>query len=143
MIQAIHFVVNKNSAMSEKIIGQVLPISSLTIFSHYPEEFEYLSKLALELGELYNENNGPRVTLNEPIKVNNNTITHLRIRKPDNERPQVGCNDFDVKDYTEFKGKYLPIHPDNLRLIERPNYEMIEFHHPNYDVLAYVVSIKM
>jgi hypothetical protein len=83
------------------------------------------------------------VTLSEPIIVNANTITHLRIRKPDKERPQVGCNDFDVPDYSTFKEQYLPLYPDNLKLIKRPEYEMIEFSHPDYDALSYVVSIKM
>jgi hypothetical protein len=143
LIRAVRYVASETSAMAEKIIGKNLPISSLTIFSHYPEEFEFLSKLALALGILYNENNGPRVTLSEPIIVNANTITHLRIRKPDKERPQVGCNDFDVPDYSTFKEQYLPLYPDNLKLIKRPEYEMIEFSHPDYDALSYVVSIKM
>jgi hypothetical protein len=53
---------------------------------------------------------------------------------------QVGCNDFEVQDYKKFKAEYLPKHPSNLRLIERPEYEMVEFFDPDYDVLAYVVS---
>ncbi len=92
------------------------------------------------MGAPYNENNGPRVALHEPIIVDSNTITHLRIRKPDLERPQVGCNDFDVENYEAFKTEYLSKFPEYLFLIKRPEYEMIEFRHPDYDVLAYVVS---
>jgi hypothetical protein len=91
------------------------------------------------MGAPYNENNGPRVTLHEPIIVGSNTITHLRIRKPDLERPQVGCNDFDVENYEAFKTEYLSKFPEHLFFIKRPEYEMIEFRHPDYDVLAYVI----
>ncbi|MBI5452447.1 hypothetical protein HY945_03215 [Candidatus Gottesmanbacteria bacterium] len=90
------------------------------------------------LGNFVNENNGPRVALREPIKVGENTIIHLRIRKPDSYRMQVGCNDFDVPDYETFKNENLSKYPNNLRLIKREDYEMVEFFHPDFDVLAYV-----
>lgn len=92
------------------------------------------------MGTAYDENNGPRVMLHAPIIVGENIITHLRIRKPDPERPQVGCNDFAIEDYEAFKTKYLSRFPENLILIERSDYEMIEFRHPDFDVLAYIVS---
>ena len=140
LIEAVKYVANQTSQMANEIIGQSSPISSLTIFSHYQDEFVYLSKLLLELGDLYNENNGPRVTLRDPIIAGSNKITHLRIRKPDTERPEVGCNDFDILNYQDFKKRYLSEDSIYLKIITRPEYEMIEFRHPAYDVLAYVVS---
>jgi hypothetical protein len=80
------------------------------------------------------------VVLYGPIKVGDNLITHLRIRKPDPYRMQVGCNDFDFDDYNNFKSRYLKSGKQNLRLIERSDYEMIEFWNPDFDVLAYVLS---
>lgn len=91
------------------------------------------------MGKPYNENNGPRIELHEPIAIDENRITHLRIRKPDSERPQVGCNDFET-DYAFFKKEYLNKHSNNLRLVKRQEYEMVEFYDPDFDVLAYVVS---
>jgi len=141
--EAIIYVAEKTSELSKKTIGKVLPIKSLTIFSHYPDEFEKLSEMAKTIGDFVNENNGPRVALREPIKVGENTIIHLRIRKPDPYRMQVGCNDFEVEDYNTFKNEYLSKYPNNLRLIERKDYEMIEFLDPDFDVLAYVVSRQL
>lgn len=137
--EAVVYVAEKTSELARKIISKTLPISSLTIFAHYPDEFEKLSEIAKAIGNFVNENNGPRVALHEPIKVGTNTIAHLRIRKPDPYRMQVGCNDFDT-DYEIFKSENLLKYPNNLRLIERGNYEMIEFFHPDFDILAYVVS---
>jgi hypothetical protein len=139
LITAVEYIAIETSRMAEKTIGKRLPIESLTVFSHSQPEYESLIKILAGMGMPYNENNGPRITLREPIIVGENRITHLRIRKPDSERPQVGCNDFET-DYDSFKKEYLESHGDNLRLIKRPAYEMIEFSDPEFDVLAYVVS---
>lgn len=141
LLQVVHSVAENSTRLSEEIIGTSFPIHSLTVFSHSEKEFKFLKELLNTMGAPYNENNGPRVVLHEPIIVGDNAvITHLRIRKPDPDRPQVGCNDFDVEDYEAFKTEYLSRFPENLFLIERPDYEMIEFRHPDYDVLAYLVS---
>lgn len=140
LIEKAKYIAEQTTKLCEKVIGRPLPISSLTIFSHTNEEFENFKTSLSSMGVPYNENNGPRITLNEAILVGSNKIIHLRIRKPDAERPQVGCNDFDVENYGDFKNKYLAGHQDNLRLIVRPEYEMIEFFDPEFDVLAYVVT---
>ncbi|MBI5452448.1 hypothetical protein HY945_03220 [Candidatus Gottesmanbacteria bacterium] len=41
--EAVVYVANKTSDLAEKIIGETLPINSLTIFAHYPDVFEKLS----------------------------------------------------------------------------------------------------
>ena len=138
--EAVIYITEKTPELAKKIIGKTLPVKSLTIFSHYPDEFGKLSEVTKIIGNFVNENNGPRVTLHEPIIVGGNTITNLRIKKPDPYRMQVGCNDFDVPEYVTFKNEYLSKHSNNLRLIERKDYEMIEFFDPNFDVLAYVIS---
>jgi len=138
--EAVIYVAKETSELAKKIIGKYLPIKSLTIFTHYPDEFEKLSEIAKTNGNFFNENNGPRVALKKPIIVGANTITHLRIRKPDPYRMQVGCNDFEVLNYNDFKNEYLSKYSNNLRMIERKDYEMIEFFDPDFDVFAYVVS---
>jgi hypothetical protein len=140
LTKAARYVSTQTTKLCKKTIGKSLPISSLTIFSHYESEYKQLCKILYSLGDPYNENNGPRVVLYGPIKVGDNLITHLRIRKPDPYRMQVGCNDFDFDDYNNFKSRYLKSGKQNLRLIERSDYEMIEFWNPDFDVLAYVLS---
>lgn len=139
LIESVKFVVAESSAMSKAILNETFPITSVTIFSHSDSEFEILKGLLQQLGKPFSFNNGPRVVLHKPITFGAHKITHVRIRRPDVERPQMGCNDFDTE-YVSFKDKYLTLHPENLSLITRPEYEMIEFHHPEFNVLAYVVS---
>jgi hypothetical protein len=137
--KAIQYTALETTKLCKKITGQEYAISGLTIFSHYPDEFDNLKNILFQMGKLVKENNGPYVKLHKPIKLPNNELTLLRIREPDPYRMQVGCNDFEVKNYLEFKDKYLK-NFKNLRLIVRPEYEMIEFFDPDFDILAYVLS---
>ncbi len=140
LLEAINYVASETTELCRRVTDKEYPISGLTIFSHYPDEFEELKKIVLSLGELDSENNGPCVKLHKPIKLPNGELFLLRVRQPDPYRLHVGCNDFEVPDYGEFKKQYLEAKPSNLRLIERPDFEMIEFFDPDYDVLAYVLS---
>lgn len=140
LITALSYVIVQTSELSRKIIGESLPVTSATVFAHYPNEYEYLIAILHERGTSHDEVNGLRVVLHEPLAVGGNLITHVRVRPPDPYRMQVGCNDFNIDDYENFKKKYLETHPGNLRLVQREAYEMIEFFDPDYDVLAYVLS---
>lgn len=137
LVKGVKYVAKENTKLCKKLTGKKLPISSITIFSHYRQEFQKLSAILHRLGSLYDENNGPRVTLHKPIKAAGHRITQLRIRKPDPYRMQVGCSDFDVN-YEEFKTAFSKA--KGLRIIRRQEYEMIEFFDPDFDVLAYVVN---
>ena len=127
LLEAVAYVASQTTALCRKILDKEFSITSLTIFAHYASEYEKLTSTLSDLGEFYNDNNGPRIALREPISIGKNSITHLRIRRPDPYRTQVGCNDFNVENYATFKQKYLDTHPHSLRLIERKDYEMIEF----------------
>jgi hypothetical protein len=139
LIETVRYIVSETIKMAQKIVGKSFPINSLTVFAHSQPEFEILCEILAKIGKPYNYNNGPRVELYEPIEVGVNRITHLRIRKPDSERPQVGCNDFETN-YETFKNEYLSQHSENLILVKRQGYEMIEFRDKKFNVLAYVVS---
>ena len=139
LVETVKYIAAETSKMSQKIVGKTFPIKSLTVFTHSQSEFKLLSEILVSIGKSYNYNNGPRVELYEPIEIEGNRITYLRVRKPDPERPQVGCNDFET-DYEAFKSEYLLKYPDSLSLIKRPEYEMIELRDKEFNVLAYVVS---
>lgn len=140
LLEAAVYVAEKASELSEAAIGKALPIKSVTVFSHYPQEFERLKQMLDSLGVFNDDSNGPRMMLHKPFQAAGNTLSLLRVRKPDPYRMQAGCADFDVPSYPEFKEAYAPKNLPNIRLVERPDYEMYEFFHPDYDVLAYVVS---
>lgn len=136
---AIHHVVEQELVLAEKTVGTGLPITYLTIFAHFEQEYQDLTRIIQGWGETSDANNGVKVLLAKPIAQNGQTIHEIRVRKPDPYRAQVGCCDFGVQDYEDFKSKNLPHNP-NLRLIVRPSYDMLEFFDPDVDVLAYVVG---
>jgi len=140
LVEAILYVHEETTKLFTHITGETAPISSLTIFSHYPEEFEKLKEIQKAMGNFVGETLGPRVILHEPIRAGVDIITHLRIREPDPYHAQVGSNDYDIPDYAGFKQKFLLEKPNNLRLLVRPEYELIEFWDPHFDVTGYVLS---
>lgn len=141
--EAINYIATQTTALCKKITGKEFQIEPLTIFSHYQAEFEYLKSLLLTIGKFDNDkHHGLYVRLNEPIQLPHNTLTLLRVRQPDPYRMQVGCDDFIISDVEKFKQEYLDAHPFNLRVIDRPDMEMIEFYDPDFDVLAYITTMK-
>ena len=139
-LEVIDYIATEMNKLCKKVTGQVYPIEGLTIFSHYPEEFEVLKEIVLSMGTLDSEVNGPYVKLKNPIQLKNNKLELLRIRNPDPYRLHVGCGDFRVPNYAKFKKEYLNKNQNNLRLISRQEYDMIEFFDPDFDVLAYILT---
>lgn len=140
LAEAVAYIAEQVSELCRKAIGQQLPITYLTVFTHYEDEYQTLVNLLAELGETSTANNGLHTKLTKPIVAKGQMITNLRVRKPDPYRMQVGCCDLGVDDFEAFKQANLGQHTQNLRLIERSEYDMIEFFDPDYDVLAYAVG---
>lgn len=127
----------KNQYVSEKD----LVLDYVTIFSHSNIEFKELVKAAQECCEEVNEHNGPVYILKKPMKFRNGTLKLLRIRKPDSERPQVGCGDFKVSDYKKFRDRYLK--RKNFVFFDRKDFEFIGIHDPDKDYLVYFPDIPL
>lgn len=142
LLRAIDYTAHKTSRLIERTIGRKLPITYLTIFAHRQDEYDRLISFANELGKPEETKHGLRFHLYDPIRTRAGYLKKLRIRKPDPYRTQVGCADFDVGDYTDFRDKYLLKRPYNVRLIERNGHSMLEFHDPSFDVFAYVFSVS-
>jgi hypothetical protein len=94
------------------------------------------------LGEKVHENNGPFSRLATPLHFGNITVDTVRIRTPDPYRLHVGCADLVLYDYVKRKSSFTQNFPKNVRCIDRPTFEMLEFFHPDFDVLAYMVQNK-
>jgi hypothetical protein len=62
----------------------------------------------------------------------------LKIRKPDQTRPERGDADFAVKNYEEFKNSCLT--KPGFGVIERDTFEMIELMDSSFDVRVYFSS---
>lgn len=114
-----------------------LPVDYVAIFSKDEQEFKNLELLVRSLGrEIYKKalKTGPTFLLHEPLKTPAGRVRLIKVRKPDPTRPQRGAPDFKVKDYQDFKDKYLQ-KSGNFTLMIRKDLEMIEL--KGVDVLVY------
>ena len=134
--QTIAYIVERSSALIQVFSPGTMPIESVTVCAHYHDEYEYLAKLVGQWGK--SAENG-YIELAEPFITNQISIPSLRIRQPDPYRSQVGSADFAI-DFSN-AAKLIAQHPKNIRLIQRPHFDLVEFHHPDYDVLAYVLGV--
>lgn len=121
----------KDSYVTEKS----LTIDYITIFSHSDSELTDSIAAGKAIGQQIDEHNGPIFRLNQPITFPNGTLKYFRIRKPDIKRPQIGCGDFKVADYNNFKNKYLG--QKNFELFHGDGFDYLGIHDMTQSYLVY------
>ena len=132
-----HIVKRAVAAIEQNTEEKNLPIDYLAIFSKDVEEFKNLEQLVRPFGrevDKHTSKTGFTFLLDQPIKTSAGLLKLLKIRKPDPTRPQRGAPDFRVKNYKDFKDKYLQ-KSGNFTLMVRKDLEMIEL--KGVDVLVY------
>ena len=139
--KALEYIQEKLRELSKLIIEEELPINTLKIFAHYEDEYAFLKKWVNSIGT--NEDEGSLtsyyVKSHEPMVINDDPIDYVGIRVPDPYRSQVGCGDYVVSNFEEFKAKYLGKSP-YIREKSHQKYQMLELFHPDMDVLGYIVK---
>ena len=111
------------------------PVNYACIFSHSEDEFELLINLANGLGSVIRETPTGPIFLIETISTVAGDLKLLKIRKPFENKPQLGYADFTLNNYLDFKKKYLA--QEKFKLTVRENYEMIGLEDSTYNVLTY------
>ena len=114
---------------------QKAPVNYACIFAHSAQEYEEMVEAARQLGTIAQETpTGPvfHISLLSTVA---GDLPLLKIRRPDQKRPERGDADFTVSDYDSFKNAYLG--KPGFSLIKRTNMEMIELLDQSYDVIAY------
>lgn len=139
--------------LCKKAFGRHLPISgNIGIFTHFEDEFALLTKIREELTDLNDNWNQKYYRLYNPITfsakndVPETTYTHLYIRRPDVEKPQVGDADLVLEKTTfdEFKEQSLRGKQVNgVELFYRPDLDMIRLSSPEVDILPYITTKYM
>lgn len=140
-LSALRYIDEKLRELAGLILDERLPINTLKIFAHYEDEYQYLRQWVDSVGQAKPEGSSTSyyVKPNEPMAVNDDPIEYIGIRVADPYRAQVGCGDFVVSNYKEFKAKYLG-KSDFIREVPHQKYQMLELFHPDIDVLGYIVK---
>lgn len=135
--KVLNYITVELDKLSQKLLGESLPINTLKIFPHYLDEYDYLHKLIEPMGPKAPFNSETSLYVEVKKEIEGFTIDYLGVRVVDPYRLHVGCGDYEIKNFEEFKTKYLHTSP-YIREIEGRD-DMIEFWHPDFDVLGYVV----
>lgn len=107
--KALEYIDEKLRELSALVLDEHLPINTLKIFAHYTEEYEFLKQWANAIGTCEDEGSSTSyyVKPHQPMIIRDDPIEFVGIRVPDPYRAQVGCGDYVVPNFEEFKTKYL------------------------------------
>lgn len=140
-ITALEYIEEKLRELSKLIIEEELPINTLKIFAHYEDEYKLLKNWVDSVGNSEDEGSSTSyyVRPHKAMAINSDPVEYVGIRVPDPYRSQVGCGDYVVSNFEDFKAKYLGKSP-YIREVPHQKYQMLELFHPDIDVLGYIVK---
>ncbi len=133
--EAYSYITTELERLSLLLFGKKLPITILKIFAHYLDEYDYLYKQISQKGNPAPFNSKTSYYAEFPTKIAGYEITHVGLRIADPYRLHVGCGDYEIPDFADFKKKYLGTSP----FIREFNSEMLEVWHPDFDILGYII----
>ena len=141
--ELVNYIVDEGERVKSKYLEEETgPVDYLSIFCKDEKEKNELLSLMKTEGEFIQDApTGPNFKLRTPIMTKSGPVPLIKIRNTDPVKRQRGAPDFRVKNYEEFKRKYLG--RKNINLIDRKTFEMIEIWDPDADVLVYFCSIPM
>ena len=121
---------------------EVGPINYSAIFCRDDHEYEKLLSEAQVLGIIAdNTPTGPLFRLNAPIQTIAGPLHLVKIRKADPTRLERGDADFTMKNYDDFKERYL--NDVHFKCIDKGHFEMMELRDPKFSVLSYFSNIPL
>lgn len=133
--EALEYLVTELQKLSEELLKETLPIKTIKVFAHYPDEYDYLYKLVSSMGPKDPLSSETSFYVQVDLKIKGVNIKCLGLRVVDPYRMQVGCGDLEVENFEEFQAKYQNTTP----FIRKFRADMLELWHPDYDVLGYIV----
>jgi hypothetical protein len=137
--KALVYIATRSRELAMLVLGRDMPVDTLTIFSHFPDEYIVVASRIQREGEVSKFSHGKTLYIDADIEVEEQRIIYLGVRKPDPTRPQVGYADFPVLDYCELRDENI----DNIyvrKIQSGLGQDLLEIWHPNFDVLGYVVD---
>jgi hypothetical protein len=136
LFETYKYIAEELEKLSQKVFGKTLPITTLKVFPHYPEEYDFLYKLVSDMGTPATFNSESSYYSKVKKEINGINIDYLGVRIVDPYRLHVGCGDYEIEDFDEFKKQFLGKSPFIRQFSDK---EMIEVWHPDFDILGYVI----
>lgn len=135
--EALEYTTKELQQLSQKLLGEKLPVSILKLFPHYPEEevflFDFISKLGPKTA--FSSESSMYVSVDKEIAGNHINVIGVRFLDP--YRMQVGCGDYEVAGFETFREKHRKA--PYIRDV-KDNRDMLEIWYPDSDVLGYIIQ---
>jgi len=139
-------------ALCKHVLGKYLQVAgNIGIFSHDENEYTRLINIQNTLTDKTKSVYGKYFFLHSPYvipakdDIQKTTYTHLYIRKPDITKPYAGDIDFymEPEKYSALKTSLLTGKTKTgMRLLDRPDLDLIELFEDNIGALAYIGKMK-
>lgn len=136
---AIDYIAEKSLALSREVLGRELTIDTICIFTHSPEEYDFVKEAVRARGDKSRFSHGPTTYVDSDFTVLGQHIRIFGVRSPDPSRPQVGYGDYPVTDCEEIRAIKSPYLKE---IISGRGQSLIELRHPEFDVLGFVADAK-
>lgn len=135
--QVWNYLTSELEKLSRELLFQSLPITTLKVFAHYPEEYYYLYNLISEMGPKASFSSDTSLYVQADKKINGQNIKYLGVRIVDPYRLHVGCGDYELESFEQFKKR----NTNTSQFVRSFRDDMVELWHPDFDVLGYVVPV--
>lgn len=111
------------------------PVHYACLFAQNQEEFDSLVRAIQQIGSIKKDTpKGPLYEV-EAFDTAGGPLRLVKVRIPDQTRPERGDADFAVNNYDKFKKTVLSL--PGFKLIPRETFEMIELMDPDFNVRVY------
>lgn len=137
--QALAYVATTAGKLTEQIIGQKLPLDTLTLFAHYDEEYTFLERIIRQYGSQSRFTHGSTLYVDSDFEVAANHIKILGVRRLDPYRMHVGYGDYPVDDYQAIR-RQQQANPWLREITSGGGGSLLELWHPDFDILGYIVA---
>lgn len=128
-------IVAQAEQVKQRIINDTAPVNYACIFCQNDEEYASFLDAAKEIGKVVQDTHTGPVFQIPHLETVAGDLQILKIRKFDPTRPERGDADFTLSDYKTFKQEHL--HQSGYKLIDKSDFEMIEYKDPKENVLLY------
>ncbi len=135
-------------ALCVQLFGTHLPVAgNIGIFCHFDDEYVRLTGIQREITDESKSVYGKYFQMYQPFviaakdDIPQTTYTHLYIRKPDPQKPQVGDLDFflEPQKYASLKQSLIQGGTQKgIRMLNRPDLDLVELYNPNIDAFGYI-----
>lgn len=137
--KALEYITAELDTLSQKLFDTSLPITTLKIFAHYPDEYEYLHTIVFQMGPQAAFSSETSLYVQVEKEIHGHHIQYVGVRIVDPYRLHVGCGDYEIPNFSDFKNKGSNKTP----LVREFSDDMLEVWHPDFDVLGYVVATPL